>query len=80
MKRGLLYVLLVPPALLLCLVSFGVLWSLLSLFPPVVSVVAGILLAVAIAWWIVGRRQSSTLVVGSETSLMGRQSSKDGLL
>lgn len=80
MKLGLLYVLLVPPALVLSLASLALVGLLLSQLPPVVSWVAGVMVVLGVAWLIVRRRGSSSFVAGSESSLMGRQSSKDGLL
>lgn len=80
MKHGIIYWLMLPPALVLCLVSLGIAGVVLSSVPPLVSWVAAGILAVVVGWFIFGRHQSSTKIAGSESSLMGRQSSKEGLL
>lgn len=79
MKRWLVFLLVIPAGLLiLALLSFSFL--VLSFFPPLVTWVAVAMMAVVGAWLFFSRRGSSSLVAGSETSLMGRQSSKEGLL
>lgn len=79
MKRWLVFLLAVPAALFI-LAMLGISFFILSLFPPFVTWTAVCLMVVVGVWLLVGRRRSSSLVVGSETALMGRQSSKDGLL
>ena len=78
-RRSWVLALLLPPALLLALASVAVLLFVLSLFPPLVSWVAVLLAAAGLAWFFLVRRRGSVLP-GSESSLMGRQSSKEGLL
>jgi hypothetical protein len=79
MKRLLIALLILPAAALsLGLVLVGV--FVLQFFPPVVSWAAAGMLLVMLAWFFFGRRGASIKIAGSETSLMGRQSSKEGLL
>jgi uncharacterized membrane protein YesL len=78
-KHGLFYWLMLPPALVLCLASLTLVGFLLSKAPALVVVVAFALLGVAVLWFFLVRRRGSVLT-GSESSLMGRQTSKEGLL
>jgi len=80
MKRpSVFFWLLLPPALLLFVLSFSVAVFLLSLAPAVVSWAAAGVLAVVAAWFVLVRRRGVALT-GSESSLLGRQISKEGLL
>lgn len=80
MKRpGIFFWLLLPVAVLLCLVSLAVLVLLVQFIPPSVTAAAVACLTLAVLWFFLVRRRGAT-VTGSETSLMGRQSSKEGLL
>jgi membrane protein implicated in regulation of membrane protease activity len=79
MSRRLWLVLLVPPAVIACLLSLSILGLILAFLPPVVSWVAFAVLVVALVWFFLVRRRGS-VVPGSEFSLLGRQSSKEGLL
>lgn len=78
-KHSLFYWLLLPPALLLCLFSLSLAGWLLSKAPALVLWVSLVVAAVGAAWFFLVRRRGSVLT-GSETSLMGRQTSKEGLL
>lgn len=79
MNRWLLV--LVIPLGLLALALLGVMVALVLLVsPPHVSAAALVILALVGVWFVLRRRGSSTLIAGSETSLIGRQSSTDGLL
>lgn len=78
-KHSLFYWLMLPPAVLLCLLSLGLAGFLLAHAPAIVVWVAFALLAVGILWFFLVRRRGSVLT-GSESSLLGRQSSKEGLL
>jgi hypothetical protein len=71
--------LLLVPGLLLLLLLLGFAVLVLSMVPPVVGwVSAGVVVIVAV-WLFLGRKKSPA-ALGSETSLLGRQSSKEGLL
>jgi hypothetical protein len=80
MKRpSIFFWLLLPPALLLCGFSITVFVLLCQFIPASVGwAVAGIA-TVIVLWFFLARRRGETLA-GSEYSLMGRQSSKEGLL
>lgn len=78
MKSRWLALLLVPIALVCVLLLCGVMFLVLSVAPPGVSV-AALCLLVVVGLWLVLRPRAGSGVV-SEASLMGRQSSKDGLL
>ena len=69
--------LLVIPGLLITLVLGVVFFFALALFPPVVSTVALSIMAVFGIWLFMRKRSKGPV---SETSLLGRQSTKDGLL
>lgn len=78
-KHSLFYWLLLPPALLAFLFSLSLAGWLLSKAPALVVWVALSVALVAAAWFVLVRRRG-TVLTGSETSLMGRQSSTEGLL
>lgn len=78
MKKFLVYGLLLPAAVLVVLFLVGFMVLVVMLAPPVVSGVSLALLALAGVWFFVVRRGSGGPV--SEGSLMGRQTSKEGLL
>lgn len=80
MKRpSIFFWLLLPPALLLCLFSITVFVVLCQFIPPAGGwAIAGIV-TVVVLWFVFVRRRGEVLA-GSESSLLGRQSSKDGLL
>lgn len=73
-------VLLLPAAAVALLLLAAVVGLVLTVAPPAVSAVALGILALLTLWVLFGRRGSSTILAGSEASLMGRQSSKEGLL
>jgi hypothetical protein len=77
-KPSLLHWILFFPALLLLLLCLGVTALVLALAPPAVSGVAVGLLVVCGAWFFLARRRGSSTL--TEGSLMGSQSSKEGLL
>lgn len=80
MKRpGLLFWLLLPAALLVGLVSVVVLVLLLQFIPPQVTGAAVFVGVIAVLWFFFARRRGEVLT-GSEGTLLGRQSSKEGLL
>lgn len=70
--------LLLLPAFLLLLLCLGLSALVLAFSPPFVSVVAGGVVLVSVLWFLLVRRRGSGPV--SEAGLIGRQSSKDGLL
>lgn len=78
-KPGLLFWLLLPAAVLLGLVSVGILVLLVQFIPPHVTGVAVAVLTLGLLWFLFARRRGQVLT-GSEATLMGRQSSKEGLL
>jgi len=78
--KKLLIVLLVIPGGLLCLGMLGLSFFILAFFPPLVTWVAVGIMVLLGAWFLFGRRDSSNILAGSESSLMGRQKSKEGLL
>lgn len=78
MKKLLLWLLLLP-ALLACALSLTVVAFVFAFLPPVVGWVAVLVAAVVVLWFFLVRRRGG-LVPGSESSLMGRQSSVEGLL
>ena len=69
---------LLPLALFSVLLLLAVGFFVLSMVPPVVGWVTFGLVAVFLAWFFFARGNSPA--AGSEASLMGRSSSKDGLL
>lgn len=73
-----LHWLLLPPALLVFGLSLWLLGAVLSTASPLVAVV-GVFVVVVIAAWVVFARGRAKLS-GSESAMMGRQTSKDGLL
>jgi len=76
-RSWLRWLLLLPAALLLAL-SLGLTFLVLSFTPPLVAAAAwGVVLVLAV-WLVLVRRGGA--VQSSESGLMGRQSSKDGLL
>lgn len=77
MKRFLLLVLLLPAALLGLLLCGAVMVFTLSVAPPLVSAVALVILGLLALWFFARRRGSGPV---SESSLIGYQSSKEGLL
>lgn len=77
-KLSLLSWLLLLPAFLLLLVSLAVCGLILSIAPPVVSGMAVAVLAVAAVWFFLVRRRGAG--AATESGLMGRQASKEGLL
>jgi len=80
MKRpGIFFWLLLPPALLLCGVSLTLFLLVVQFIPAHVTWVAVGLGVVIVLWFFLVRRRGDVLA-GSESSLMGRQSSKEGLL
>lgn len=80
MKRpGIFFWLLLPAALLACLFSITVLLLLVQFIPAHVTWAAVALATVVALWFFVVRRRGDVLA-GSEASLMGRQSSREGLL
>ena len=66
------------PALLVLLLCLAMASAVLTFAPPLVSAVAGVLLLVVLVWFVLVRRRGAG--IASEASLIGRQSSKDGLL
>jgi len=78
-KPSIFFWLLLPPALLLCGVSLTVFVLFCQFIPAEVGwAVAGIG-TVVVLWFFIVRRRGDA-VTGSESSLLGRQSSKEGLL
>lgn len=69
--------LLVIPGLVLCLILAGIFFFALAFLPPWVSTVALVTLTLFGLWLFMRKKSSGPL---TESSLMGRQSSKDGLL
>jgi hypothetical protein len=78
MNRLVFWGLVVPAAAVavVLLLAFGAV--VLAVAPPVASLAALGILALAAAWFFLARRKSAGVL--SEASLMGRQTSKDGLL
>jgi hypothetical protein len=70
--------LLLLPALLLFLLSLGLCLLVLSFMPPLVGWAAAGVVVVVVVWFILVRSRGAGPV--SEAGLIGRQSSKDGLL
>lgn len=77
-KMSLLHWLLLPPAVLLFGFSLAGVGFILSYSPPLVVGVGVLVLVVIAVWFVLVRRHGPA--AGSEAALMGRQSSKDGLL
>ncbi len=69
--------LLVIPGLVVALLLMAVFFLALALFPPLVSTVALSIMGVFIIWLFMRKRSKGPV---SEGSLVGRQSTKDGLL
>lgn len=69
--------LLVLPGLVLCAFLAGIFFFALAFLPPWVSTVALCAIALFVLWLFMRRKSTGPV---SELSLMGRQSSKDGLL
>ena len=78
-KLNLLTLLLLLPGVLLLLVCMSLFFLALSVFPPYISFIALGIIGLIVLWWKFGRRASKE-VVNSEAGIMGRQSSKEGLL
>lgn len=78
MKRGLFFLLLLP-GLLLAGIFLAVFFTVLAFLPPVITAVAFAVLAIVGLWLVLGRRGATT-VPGTESSLLGRQKSSEGLL
>jgi hypothetical protein len=78
MKRVLLLVLVLPLAFVALLVCGAIVWLTLATAPPLVSAACLLVMAVLGAWFVFGRRKSAGAL--TEGSLMGRQTSKEGLL
>lgn len=70
--------LLLLPAFLLLLLSLALVGLVLMFAPPVITAVAFGLFAVVLLWFFLARRGGTS--IPSEASIMGRQSSRDGLL
>lgn len=79
MKRWLVFLLMIPAALLIA-GMLGLSFFILHFFPPFVTWVAVCMMVVVGAWLLFSRRGASSIIAGSEASMIGRQSSKDGLL
>lgn len=78
MKRWLIFLLAVPAVLFIVgLLAFS--FFVLSFFPAYVTWTAVALMSVVGVWLFFGRR-GQVAGIGSETSLMGRQTMKEGLL
>lgn len=71
--------LLLPIAIVAILILGTISLVVLAFMPPVVSIMAGIVLVIVALWFIFARRAGGRLPV-SEGSLMGRQKSVEGLL
>jgi hypothetical protein len=69
--------LLLFPGLVLCLLLAGVFFFALAVLPPWVSAVAMVVMAVFVLWLFMRKKSSGP---ATEGVLMGRQTSKDGLL
>jgi len=78
-KLNLFTLLLLLPGVLLLLLFMCLFFLALSFFPPYISVIALGIIALIVLWWKFGRRGSKE-ILNSEAGLMGRQSSKEGLL
>lgn len=78
MNRFLYWLLVVPLSAAAVGLLLGFMGLVLSISPPLTSAVAVGILALAAVWFFVVRRKSAGAV--SEASLMGRQTSKEGLL
>lgn len=78
--RKLLAVVLVLAAVVLCLPLLGLFLVALFVLPPMVTAVTLTLFGLVGLWVFFSRRGSGSAVTGSESALMGRQTSKEGLL
>lgn len=70
-------------AALLVLLGLLLFWPVLVIVGasgPLLATVAVVSFSLLVLWFLFGRRRASSILAGSETSLMGRQSSKEGLL
>jgi membrane protein implicated in regulation of membrane protease activity len=79
MKKVFVILALFVPALLGLGVMLGLIVLVLQSAPPFVSTVALVVFALVVCWFLFVRRRGNNTVV-SESSLLGRQSSKEGLL